>query len=228
MDQHTVLIVEDHRLVRTGLSRLLYEHPSISTVLEAESGEIAIDLARRVKKKNNCDIDSIDLVLMDLSLPGISGLETTRRLHKIDPTLRVVVLTGASDGYTTQRLLQAGALGYLTKGCTTTEMNEAIDAAFANEKYLSNDVARTVAMKLLKSEDTSPFTQLTQREHEIAMMLLDGKRNCQIGTSLFISEKTVSSHRARAFDKLGIHTTAELARLALQHGVWDIAAFSGR
>ena len=165
---------------------------------------------------------------MDLSLPGISGQEAIRRLHALQPLLRVVVLTGASDGYTTQRLLQAGALGYLTKGCSANEMHEAINAAFSDRQYLSSDVARNVAMKLLQVGDESPFMKLTQREHEIAMMLLDGKRNCQIGSSLYISEKTVSSHRARAFDKLGIHTTAELARLALQHGVWDVGAFAGR
>ncbi len=224
MDQHTVLIVEDHRLVRTGLSRLLHEHAGITTVLEADSGECAVDIVRRLAT----DGKQIDLVLMDLSLPGISGQEAIRRLHALQPLLRVVVLTGASDGYTTQRLLQAGALGYLTKGCSANEMHEAINAAFSDRQYLSSDVARNVAMKLLQVGDESPFMKLTQREHEIAMMLLDGKRNCQIGSSLYISEKTVSSHRARAFDKLGIHTTAELARLALQHGVWDVGAFAGR
>ncbi len=210
--QLKVLIVDDHELVRAGMRRLLEENPQLGTIFEANSGEEALELAREQR---------FDLVLMDITLPGISGMEASDRLLHIDPDTRIIMVTGKLEGGHIRKLLNSGVRGYITKGSSSDEMDRAMRRVMAGEQYLSPDVAQQVAMDMINGDDENPFDRLTSRESEIIHLLLRGHRNRQISTSLHISEKTVSTHRTRAFDKLHVKTTAELVRLAMRFNLWN-------
>lgn len=207
-----MLVVDDHALVRSGMRRLLEEHVLVGAVAEASSGEEAIALARE---------RSFGLILMDISLPGISGLEASERLLAVRPETRIVMVTGRLDHAPIRRLLASGVRGYVTKGSEAEEMDRAIRRVVAGERYLSADVARELAMDNLDGAGDDPFARLSGREHEVVLLLLRGRRNREIADSLHISEKTVSTHRRRAFEKIGVGNTAELVRLAIRHGLWD-------
>ncbi len=210
--QLKVLIVDDHELVRAGMRRLLEENPQLGAIFEANSGEEALELAREQR---------FDLVLMDITLPGISGMEASDRLLHIDPSTRIIMVTGKLEGGHIRKLLNSGVRGYITKGSSSDEMDRAMRQVMAGEQYLSPDVAQQVAMDMINGDDENPFDRLTSRETEIIHLLLRGHRNRQISTSLHISEKTVSTHRTRAFDKLHVKTTAELVRLAMRFNLWN-------
>lgn len=210
--QLKVLIVDDHELVRAGMRRLLEENPQLGAIFEANSGEEALELAREQR---------FDLVLMDITLPGISGMEASDRLLHIDPDTRIIMVTGKLEGGHIRKLLNSGVRGYITKGSSSDEMDRAMRQVMAGEQYLSPDVAQQVAMDMINGDDENPFDRLTSRESEIIHLLLRGHRNRQISTSLHISEKTVSTHRTRAFDKLHVKTTAELVRLAMRFNLWN-------
>jgi len=208
----SVLVVDDHVLVRTGMRRLLEDNAAIGRVEEASSAEEALQLAERSEH---------DLVLMDITLPGMNGLEAAERLLKRQPAARIIMVTGRLERGPIRALLNAGVRGYITKGSTNEEMATAIRCVMNGERYLSPDVARQMAMDTLDGGDgRSPFERLTAREQEVVHMLLRGQRNRQISATLHISEKTVSTHRVRAFEKLEIGTTAELVRLAMRFGLW--------
>jgi len=208
-NSQTVLIVDDHALVRTGLRLLVQDHPSTLRVLETSSGEQALACVAQ---------ESIDLVLLDLSLPGIDGVQTSQKLLEDYPQLKIIVLTGSPVNSQIKPLIKSGVRAYLTKGCTSEEMHQAIDDVLSGRQYLSSHAALEMAT-LEDSEQPSPFSALTKREFEVVQLILEGKRNRQVAEALFISEKTVSTHRKNAKEKLGISTTTELVRLAMQHGV---------
>lgn len=207
-----VLVVDDHELVRAGMRRLLEENPQIEAIFEANSGEEALQLTAT---------QTFDLVLMDIKLPGISGLEASDRMLSITPESRIIMVTANLDGRQIRKLLNSGVRGYVSKGSSAEEMDAAIRVVMSGEQYLSPDVAQQVAMETIKGDTEDPFNKLTSREFEIIKMLLRGLRNRQISEELHISDKTVSTHRTRAYEKLGIKTTAELVRLAMQHGHWN-------
>lgn len=209
----TVLVVDDHELVRSGMRRLLEDHGMIGAIHEASSGEMAVEMTRET---------AFDLVLMDISLPGISGLEASEAILNHSPTYRIIIVTGRLEGGPIRRLLNAGVRGYITKGCSADEMDKAIRCVMGGEQYLSPTVAQQVAMDSIKGDpDVNPFERLTTREREIIDLILRGRRNRQISESLNISEKTVSTHRTRAFEKLSVKTTAEAVRLAIHHDEWN-------
>lgn len=208
-----VLVVDDHALVRSGMRALLENCPYVSNISEAGSAEDALKLAEGT---------TFNLVLMDISLPGMSGADAVGKLLHALPDARVIMVSGLLDGATIRRLLATGVSGYVTKGSDSDEIEKAVKLVLDGERYLSPDVARQLAMDTLDGGGGNPFEQLSTREHEVIMLLLQGNRNRQIGESLHISEKTVSTHRVRAFEKLGITATAELVRLAMRHGLWDV------
>lgn len=207
-----VLVVDDHELVRSGMRRLLEDNSLIGNITEASSGEDAVSLARQ---------HHFDIVLMDISLPGISGLEASELLLKKAPDTRIVIVTGKLEGVLIRKLMNCGVRGYITKGSSADDIDKAIRQVINGEQYLSPDVAQRFAMDMLNGDDSNPFDRLTSREFEIIMLLLDGKRNRIIADSLHISEKTVSTHRTRAFEKLHVATTAELVRLAIRFELWS-------
>lgn len=206
-----VLIVDDHELIRTGMRLLLEDNPHVATVEEAGSAEQALEMASS---------SDFEIILMDINLPGMSGLEAAGKLLSEAPLSRIIMITGNPDMGPVRTLLNAGVRGYITKGGSAEEVDKAVSSVMNGDQYLSPDVAQRLAIESLKGNVENPFDKLTTRESEITMMLIQGQLNRQISSTLHISEKTVSTHRIRAFEKLGIKTTAELVRLANRFGIW--------
>jgi len=204
-----VLIVDDHEIVRLGIRRLLEQ--ADYSVAEADCGEAALQLTRDGLQPR--------VVLMDIHMPGIGGLEATRRLLLRQPDSRIIILTVVSDGPLPRALLKAGAHGYLTKGCSLDEMTRAIRRVTAGERHISSEVAQSLALSLLDADGESPFDQLSTRELQFVVLLSQGLRNNAIAATMNVSTKTVSTYRARASTKLGVSSEAQLIRLALEHGV---------
>lgn len=205
-----ILIVEDHDLVRTGLKNILAAERDLKVVGEAATGEDAIRLCRKLQP---------DLVLMDVGLPGLSGLETTERILKAQPAIRVIVLTAYSEPPLPARLLDSGASGYLTKACDAAELLRAVRQVGQGERYIGADISQQLAISLLPGTPQSPFQELTSRELEIALMLTQGMKAQAIGKILHVSPKTVATYKYRIYDKIGVRNEVELLRMALRHGV---------
>ncbi|MFT4179806.1 MAG: response regulator [Thermomonas sp.] len=209
-----VFIVDDHALVRTGFRLILGGEADIEVVGEAESAEDALPLIRKLKP---------DVVLCDLHLPGLSGLELTERVVRGNYGSRVVAVSVLEDGPMPRRLLEAGASGYVGKACDASELLRAVREVARGRKYLASAVAQGMALSGLQGSKDSPFDTLTPRELEIALLLNQGLRQEAIAKRLSLSAKTVNTHKARLFDKLGIRDAISLARLVSQHGLGDPA-----
>ena len=210
-----VLLVDDHDLVRTGIHRLLEDRAGmtgIEVVGEASTGEEAFDQVRKLKP---------DVVLMDVNMPGIGGLEATRRLTQSHKELKVIVLTVHAQGPFPKRLLEAGAVGYLTKGCGVDEMITAIKRVTRGERYVSAEIAQQLALSLLPGSTESPFDALSRREMQILLMITQGQKTQAISDKLNLSPKTVSTYKSRLHEKLSVHNDLELMRLAVQHGMLE-------
>lgn len=203
-----IMLVDDHDLVRTGVRRLLEDNPDLEIVGEACSGEEAISLVRELNP---------DVVLMDLNMPGIGGLEATKKIKHLSPQVRIIIVTMVDDTMFPQRLLKAGASGYLTKGAKTEEIMRAIRDVMVNKRYVSPDLALRMATAV--DDNKSPFAGLSERELQVLMMLMEGQRVSEISNSLFLSPKTISTYRARLHEKVGVKTDIELTRLAIEHGI---------
>jgi len=212
-----VMIVDDHELVRTGIRRLLDDAPGIKVVAEAACGEDAITLVRQHRP---------NVVLMDVNMPGIGGLETTRKLMQIDPDLKVIVVTVHTDEPFPTRLLEAGAYGYLTKGCAVDEIIKAIKSVFMGKRYVASDVAQQLALSILPGGEQSPFDSLSQRELQVMLMVTQGIKVQDIANKLHLSPKTISTYRYRLFEKLNVNTDVELTHLAMRYSMMDEVAES--
>lgn len=209
--QVKVLVVDDHELVRAGMRRLLEDNPMIELIHESSTGEVALEMAVAT---------NYDLILMDINLPGLTGLEAAEQLLTLAPKSRVIMVTGRLEGSLIRQILNAGVRGYISKGSSADEMEKAMRKVMEGEQYLSPDVAQRFAIDAIRGDDSNPFERLTTRESEIINLLLQGQRNRKISSDLHISEKTVSTHRTRAFEKLRITTTADLVRLAIRFDKW--------
>lgn len=211
-----VLVVDDHDLVRTGITRMLSDIEGLQVVGQAESGEEALKAARDLKP---------DVVLMDVKMPGIGGLEATRKMLRSHPDVKVVVVTVCEEDPFPTRLLQAGAAGYLTKGAGLTEMVQAIRLVFAGQRYISPQIAQQLALKSFQPQTTaSPFDLLSEREIQIALMIVGCQKVQNISDRLCLSPKTVNTYRYRIFEKLSITSDVELTLLAVRHGMVDANA----
>jgi two-component system, NarL family, invasion response regulator UvrY len=205
-----ILIVEDHDLVRTGLRNILDEASGLTVVGEAATGEDALRLSRELKP---------DVILMDVELPGLSGLETTERILKVQPDIRVVVLTAHSEPPLPARLLDIGASGYLTKACDARELINAVKAVARGERYIGSEIAQQLALSMLPGTPQSPFQELTARELEVALMLTQGMKASMISEVINVSPKTVATHKYKIYEKVGVNSEVELLRLALRYGL---------
>ncbi|AMK31745.1 BarA-associated response regulator UvrY (GacA SirA) [Pseudomonas putida] len=204
-------MVDDHDLVRTGITRMLADIDGLQVVGEADSGESALKLARELKP---------DVVLMDVKMPGIGGLEATRKLLRSHPDIKVVAVTVCEEDPFPTRLLQAGAAGYLTKGAGLDEMVQAIRLAFAGQRYISPQIAQQLALKSFQPQG-SPFDALSEREIQIALMIVGCQKVQIISDKLCLSPKTVNTYRYRIFEKLSVTSDVELTLLAVRHGMVD-------
>ena len=207
-----VLLVDDHQLVRSGINRILQDAEGIEVVGEASSGEEAISLTREVKP---------NVILMDVSMPGIGGIEATRKLLRVDENLKIIALTVYADEPYPTSLLEAGASGYLTKGCEVTEIVNAISTVIRGERYLGKDIAQQMALSALPGGKKNPFDKLSQREVQVMLMITQGKKLQDISDKLCLSPKTVSTYRYRIYEKLDVDNDVELTHLAIRHGMVD-------
>ena len=213
----TVFMVDDHALVRTGLRMVLEKEVDIEVVGEADSGEQALPMIRRLRPQ---------VVLCDLHLPGISGLEVTERIARGDDGPRVIVVSVMEDGPMPKRLIESGASGYVGKGGDAAELVRAVRDVALGRRFLASGVAQKLALSGLGGEG-SPVDGLSSRELEVAMLLVQGIRQQDIAERLSLSPKTVSTHKARLFAKLGVQDTVALSRLLAQHGMLDPAQSAG-
>lgn len=210
-----ILVVDDHELVRMGLVRMLSDVSEFDVVGEACCGEEALTLTREL---------SPDVVLMDVKMPGIGGIEATKKLLAVHDYVKIIAVTACDDDLFPTRLLQAGAMGYVTKGADLNEMIKAIRAVCAGELYMSNSVAQQLALKSFggNKAKASPFESLSERELQTAMLIANGKKAQEIADTFCVSPKTVNSYRYRIFDKLNINSDVELTLLAVKYHILDL------
>lgn len=211
-----VLLSDDHILVRAGIRVLLENIPGIEVVAEADDGRTALELVARHKP---------DVVLMDISMRGLNGLEATRRIVQEHPDVRVIILSMHNNPEYAISALRAGAAGYLLKEADTAELEIAVRAVTRGETYLSPPVSSLIIADYLRqagasAENTgSPVERLTPRQREILQLIAEGHSVKEIAQILGVSVKTVETHRALLMDRLSIYDTAGLVRFALRHGL---------
>ncbi len=205
-----IIVVDDHELVRAGIKKLLADVQGLKVIGEADSGESIISQVRQLNP---------DVVLLDLRMPGLGGIETTKRLTRLLPSLKILVLTSKSDELFAAKLLQAGAMGFLTKGCHPDELVIAIRKVFVGQRYLSPDIAQKLALQHVNEGDESPLMQLSDRELQIMQLIVQGARVQDISESLCLSTKTINSYRYKLHDKLKVNNDVELTHLALRYGL---------
>lgn len=205
MPRHTVLLVDDHALVRRGMASLLASDGRYQVVAEASNGEMALDLIEKHKPT---------LVLLDLSMPKLDGLGTLRRLRKLPRRPRVLVLSMYDDDQFVAQAMSDGADGYLLKDAMDDELFEALDAVVAGHRYLAAGINQVrLGNVSVQSSD------LTSREREVLQLIADGQTTSQAAETLAISPHTATRHRANLMRKLGVHNQAELVRTAVQRGL---------
>lgn len=212
----SVLLVDDHAVVREGLRRLLSDYSEVQVVGEAANGQEAM---RQVQKL------SPEVVVMDLSMPGLDGIEVTKLISKEKPKTRVIILTmHANQDYAT-RLLQAGAQGFIGKGAPGSELAAAILKVANKGTYLPPDMLETLPYRMASSAvgQDSPIRALSDRELQVLKLLAEGNTGREIGEQLHLSVKTVDTYRARLLVKLRLETTSDLIRFAIRHGVIENA-----
>jgi len=207
-----VVIVDDHALVRLGMKRLLEDVRDIKVVGEAENGEQAINLVKATKP---------DVVLMDLKMPGIGGLDATRRLMRVNPKLKIIVVTVCREGPFPDRLVRVGAVGYVTKDTNAEELITAIRKVVAGQIYITLEIAQSMALRQVCNAAKSPFAQLSERELQVMYMVTQGTKVNAIAKQLCLSPKTVNTYRYRLFEKLGVHNDVELTHLAIRYSMVD-------
>ena len=210
----SVLLVDDHELVRTGIEALLNATGDIAVVGIAKSGEEAVDAMASL---------SPDIVLMDVNMPGIGGMEACRRILQDNPEVKIITLSVNKDGSIPQQLFKLGVLGFISKDSPVDEMINAIRKVMAGDRYLSADVANNLATQGLPGYYESPFSKLSRRESEIVNLILQGKSIKEMSEMLILSDKTVNTYRYRLYDKLNIKNDVELTRLAFKFGHIDMA-----
>lgn len=206
----SVLLVDDHELVRAGIRRILEDIKGIKVVGEAQCGEDAVKWCRG---------SSADIVLMDMNMPGIGGLEATRKIVRYAPDIKVIMLTIHTENPLPAKVMQAGAAGYLSKGAAPQEVISAIRSVHAGQRYIASDIAQQMALSQLEPQAENPFSTLSERELQIMLMITKGKKVNEISEQLNLSPKTVNSYRYRMFTKLNISGDVELTHLAIRHGL---------
>lgn len=220
-DQRTmrirVMIADDHAILRAGLRMLLQAEPDMEVVAEATDSQQAVDRARVYRP---------DVILLDISMPGVGGLEVIQTLKRELPALKVLILTMYDDPEYLRQALSAGASGYVLKRAADTELLSAIRAVYEGGTFLHPSHARLLLNGMLDRERTKgekqPYDLLSEREREVVRLVAMGYTNQQIAERLYLSVKTVETYRSRAMEKLGLRSRAELVRYALEHNLLDI------
>ena len=215
MSKIKVLVAEDHTIVRKGLCALLYAESDIEVVGEAANGREAIKMVEQL---------SPDVVLMDITMPELNGMDATRQLKKRFPDLKILILSMHTSEEYIFETLRAGASGYLVKRSATTDLIQAIHVAYKGDSYLSPDISNKVINYYVKQKEGVPdepegLDKLSDREREVLQLIAEGGKTREIAEKMFVSVKTVETHRRNIMKKLNIHTVAGLTRFAIKEGI---------
>lgn len=209
-DRVTVLLVDDHTIVRQGLKLILSAHADMEVVGEAANGKEAVELAAKLRP---------DIVIMDVQMPELNGIEATRQMVAANPRLRILVLSMHKESVYVREILKAGARGYILKDAIDTELLNAVRSVAHGDGYISPAVAGALSEKA--QPGNSPIDLLSAREREVLLLIADGKTNKEIATKLNLSVYTVDSHRGKIMEKLNLHSAGELVRFAIKNGLVD-------
>lgn len=215
-----ILIADDHAVVRQGLCSLLGQEPGMTVVGEVADGRSAVRLSTELAP---------DVVIMDITMPDMNGIEATHQIKTTSPGIKVVALSIHSDRRMVARMLAAGASAYLTKDSPFEELTRALRTVIGNQTYLSPPIADTVTKeyvrRLLKEdESSSPAPDLSEREREVLQLLAEGNSTKQVASELHVSDKTVETHRRQIMRKLNLHSLAKLTKFAIREGLTSLEA----
>ena len=214
MNKIKVLLAEDHTIVRKGLRYILNTDSGIEVIGEAENGREALKMVEQLHP---------DVVLMDISMPSLNGLVATRKIKKQFPEIKVLILTMHETEEYIFQILRAGASGYMVKKAATTELISAIQAVHRGDSFLSPSISMKVIEKYIRKAELvfgdDSLNKLTDREREVLQLIAEGYSNREIAELLFISVKTVETHRTHLMNKLDIHNTVELTKYAIRRGI---------
>jgi DNA-binding NarL/FixJ family response regulator len=211
-----ILLADDHKIVRDGLRNLLEKDPEIVVVGEAEDGREALQLARKL---------SPDVVVMDIAMPDLNGIEATRQILAEIPKIKIVALSMHSDKRYVSEMLKAGAAGYLLKDCAFEELSTAIRTIARGKIYLSPGIAGVVLADYIRTgsaADGSAFSLLSDREREVLQLMAEGRTTKEVAAQLHVSVKTIETHRTHIMAKLDIHSIAALTKYAIREGLTSL------
>jgi len=214
-----ILIADDHKIMRIGLRSLIERQTGMEVIAEAQDGRKALQLARELKP---------DVIIMDIGMPGLNGIEATRQIISENPVVKVVALSMHSDRRFVAGMLEAGAAGYLLKDCAFEELAQAIETVVNGQIYLSSEITGVVigdyVRQLTTRDEAGAFKTLSAREREVLQLLAEGKTTKQIASLLHVSTKTIETHRSQIMEKLNIHSVAELTKFAIREGLTSLEA----
>ena len=211
MNEIKILLVDDHKLIRDGIKSIINTTTNIKVIDECDNGREAI----KYLEKNPNDVN---VVLMDISMPEMNGIDATGIIKKLHSDINILALTMHSEEAYIMKMIKAGALGYILKNSSRDNLINAIKTVYQKEKYYSNEVSLKL-INLLLSEDKTPDPSLSERETEVLKLITEGNTNREIAKELFISNRTVESHRRNIIKKLNLKNTAELVSYALNNGL---------
>ncbi len=208
-----ILLVDDHQLIRHGFKTMLEENANdMEVVGEVGTGEAAIDFVRK---------NPPNVILMDIRMPGIGGMEATKKLSHFAPQSRILIVTANDLEPFPSMLMEVGASGFISKTASNAEMLEAIRAIAEGKQYVSPEIQKRINERMVDGKSTSPFDSLSDKELQVALMLVAGMKPKQIAAQLFVESKTILTYRYRIYEKLNINTDVELALLAARYGLID-------
>lgn len=213
-----IILADDHKIMRDGLRALLAKQSDLEVIAEAENGRMTVRLVRELEP---------DVVIMDIGMPDLNGIDATRQITTEFPRVKVIALSMHSDKRFVAQMFKAGASAYLLKDCAFEELTRAVQSVLANQTYLSPEITGPVIedyVRQLGKADSSGFSVLTAREREILQLLAEGNSTKQIASSLHVSVKTVETHRQQIMSKLDVHTVADLIKYAIREGITSLDA----
>ena len=211
-----IILADDHQIVRQGLRTLLAAEPDMKVVGEADNGRKTLGLAHELAP---------DVIIMDISMPDLNGIDATRQIMLKSPDVKIIALSMHSDSLFVMNMFKSGALGYLLKDCALEELVKAIRTVMRQKTYISPGLSDILIKDLANhwgSAPVSAYAVLTAREREVLQLMAEGKTTLQIASSLRVSSKTVEAHRKQIMNKLGLHSVAELTKYAIRQGLTSL------
>jgi two-component system, NarL family, invasion response regulator UvrY len=205
-----LLLVDDDQLIREGINGLLKDYNDFDVIGSVSSGEEALLFLQT---------NAVDVILLDLNMPGLGGIETTKKIHQNYPKTRIIIVTVNKSESFPRQLIKTGASAYLTKGCDLDELVLAIKRVYSGRQYIAQELSQQIALNDIKDYAESPFEKLSKREFQIINLILQGLKLKQIAEQINLSPKTISTHKSRAFEKLNIESEMELFILAKQFNI---------